>query len=43
MDDIFMMEKEDPSESPLTQILATEQNATNRRVALNGNLSFDNP
>ena len=41
MDDIFMMEKEQPGESPLTHILPTDQDATNRNAALRGNLSFD--
>lgn len=43
MDDIFMMEKAQPGEAQLSQILGTEQDVTNRRVALNGNLSFDQP
>lgn len=38
-----MMEKAQPGEAQLSQILGTAQDATNRSVALNGHLSFDQP
>lgn len=43
MDDIFMMEKEQPGESPLNQIVVTDADHTNRRQQVGGNLSFDQP